>query len=226
MAQTIFDLVADRVDDDRVGLVFEGRTWTRGEVVEESLARASLLEESGLAGKHVGVLLDNIPEYAFLLFAAAVTGSVIVGANDTRRGETLAGDLRHTNCAVVLTDSSKVDLLASVDVGAPVRLVDELGDQQVAEHRGAVVPDRRPSDDALFLLVFTSGSTGAPKAVRVSQGRAVRMMAGAASVYSDADVLYRAMPMFHLNGLMGSLFPGLSAGSHACSNEGSPPRRF
>ena len=214
MAQTIFDLVADRVDDDRVGLVFEGRTWTWGEVVEESLARASLLEESGLAGKHVGVLLDNIPEYAFLLFAAAVTGSVIVGANDTRRGETLAGDLRHTNCAVVLTDSSKADLLASVDVEAPVRLVDELGwMEQVAEHRGAVVPDRRPSDDALFLLVFTSGSTGAPKAVHVSQGRAVRMMAGAASVYSDADVLYCAMPMFHLNALMGSLFPGLSAGS-------------
>jgi len=214
MAATIFDLVADRVDDDRPGLVFEGRTWTWGEVVEESLARASLLRESGLAGKHVGVLLDNVPEYVFLLFAAAMTGSVIVGANDTRRGEALAGDLRHTDCAVVLTDSSKADLLASVDVGAPVRLVDESGwIEEVEERRGGAVPDERPAGDALFLLVFTSGSTGAPKAVRVSQGRAVRMMAGAAAVYSDSDVLYCAMPMFHLNALMGSLFPGLSTGS-------------
>jgi fatty-acyl-CoA synthase len=214
MADTIFDLVAARVGDDRVGLVFEGQTWSWGEVVEESLARASLLRQSGLAGKHIGVLLDNLPEYFFLLCAAALTASVVVGANDTRRGEALAGDLRHTDCAVILTDSSKAGLLAGVDAGAPVRLVDDIGwTQDVGQHRGARIPDDAPPAESLFLLVFTSGSTGAPKAVRVSQGRAVRMMAGAAAVYTDADVLYCTMPMFHLNALMGSLFPALSAGS-------------
>ncbi len=214
MAETIFELLVSRVGDDRVGLVFEGRTWTWGEVVEESLARAALLRRSGLAGRHLGVLLDNVPEYLFLLGAAALTGSVIVGANDTRRGGALAGDLRHADCAVVFTDSSKAELLAGVDVGAPVRLVDESGwTDGVWEHRGASIPGPPPPGDALFLLVFTSGSTGAPKAVRVSQGRAVRMMAGAAAVYTDADVLYCAMPMFHLNALAGSLFPALSAGS-------------
>jgi len=214
MAESISDLVVARIGDDRVGLVFEDRTWSWGEVVEESLARASLLRQSGLAGKHIGVLLDNLPEYFFLLCAAAVTGSVVVGANDTRRGEALAGDLRHTDCAVVLTDSIKVGLLAGVDVSAPVRLVDDSEwAQEVDRHRGASIPDEVPHADTLFLLVFTSGSTGAPKAVRVSQGRAVRMMAGAAAVYTDTDVLYCAMPMFHLNALMGSLFPALSAGS-------------
>jgi fatty-acyl-CoA synthase len=214
MAGTIFELVAARAGDGRVGLVFEDREWTWGEVVEESLARASLLRQSGLAGKHIGVLLDNLPEYFFLLCAAGLTGSVVVGANDTRRGEALAGDLRHTDCAVILTDSSKAGLLAAVDVGAPVRRVDDVEwVQDVDQHRGAAIPDDAPPVDTLFLLVFTSGSTGAPKAVRVSQGRAVRMMAGAAAVYTDADVLYCSMPMFHLNALMGSLFPGLSAGS-------------
>ena len=214
MAETISELVAARVGDDRVGLIFENRTWTWGEVVEESLARASLLRQSGLAGQHIGVLLDNLPEYFFLLLAAALTGSVVVGANDTRRGEALAGDLRHTDCAVILTDSSKADLLAGVDAGAPLRLVDDSGwTEEVSEHRGTSIAEVGPPADALFLLVFTSGSTGAPKAVRVSQGRAVRMMAGAAAVYTDADVLYCSMPMFHLNALMGSLFPALSAGS-------------
>lgn len=214
MAGTIFELVAARVGDGRAGLVFEGRTWTWGDVVDESLARASLLRQSGLAGKHIGVLLDNLPEYFFLLCAAALTGSVVVGANDTRRGEALAGDLRHTDCAVILTDSSKLGLLAGVDAGAPVRLVDDVDWRvEVDRHRGASLPDDVPAADTLFLLVFTSGSTGAPKAVRVSQGRAVRMMAGAAAVYTDADVLYCSMPMFHLNALMGSLFPALSAGS-------------
>lgn len=217
MAESIFELVVARVGDSRVGLVFEDQMWTWGEVAEESLARASLFRQWGLAGEHVGVLLDNLPEYFFLLCAAALTGSVIVGANDTRRGEALAGDLRHTDCAVVFTDSSKNGLLAGVDVGAPARLVDD--DEwtgAVDRHRGETVetvPDDPPPADSLFLLVFTSGSTGAPKAVRVTQGRAVRMMAGAAAVYTDLDVLYCSMPMFHLNALVGCLFPALSAGS-------------
>jgi fatty-acyl-CoA synthase len=214
MVDSIASLLAARIGDDRVGLVFEGRTWTWGQVVEESLARAALLRKAGFAGRHIGVLLDNLPEYVFLLGAAAVTGSVIVGANDTRRGEALAGDLRHTDCAVILTDTSKAPLLDAVDVGTPIRLVDDLEwIDELGEHRGARLPDQLPGEEVLFLLVFTSGSTGAPKAVRVSQGRAVRMMAGAAAVYTDADVLYCAMPLFHLNALVGSLFPGLSAGS-------------
>ncbi len=173
-----------------------------------------LLHDLGLAGGHIGVLLDNLPEYVFLLGAAALTGSTIVGANDTRRGEALAGDLLHTDCAVVLTDTSKVHLLDGVGIGAPVRLVDTLAwTGEVEQCRGAAAPDTRPGAHTLFLLVFTSGSTGAPKAVRVSQGRTVRMMAGAAAIYTDQDVLYCAMPMFHLNALAGSLFPGLSAGA-------------
>jgi fatty-acyl-CoA synthase len=214
MAQTIVDLLAARLGDERVGLAFEGRTWKWSEVVEESLARAMLLRDLGLAGQHIGVLLDNVPEYVFLLGAAAITGSVIVGANDTRRGEALADDLRHTDCAVVLTDTSKAQLLDGFDVGVPIRLVDRMEwIGKVRDCVGAPFPESRPAAGALFLLVFTSGSTGAPKAVRVSQGRSVRMMAGAAAAYTDADILYCAMPMFHLNALMGSLFPGLSAGA-------------
>lgn len=214
MPETVAELFAARVGDDRVGLVFEDRSWTWGEVAQESLARAAVFRDCGLAGRHVGVLLENLPEYVFLLGAAALTGSVIVGANDTRRGDELAGDLRHTDCAVVLTDSSKAPLLDGIDVGAPVRLIDGASWlDEVRAHKGDAVPRVLPEADDLYLLVFTSGSSGAPKAVKVSQGRAVRMMAGAAAAYTEADVLYCAMPMFHLNALMGSLFPGLSAGA-------------
>ena len=117
MPGTIADLYASRVDDHRVGLGFEGRSWTWGDVAQESLARAGMFRDAGLAGRHVGVLLENLPEYVFLLGAAALTGSVIVGANDTRRGDELAGDLRHTDCAVVLTDTSKAPLLEGIDIG-------------------------------------------------------------------------------------------------------------
>jgi fatty-acyl-CoA synthase len=214
MAESVAALLAARVGDGRVGLIFEDQVWTWHEVVDESVARAARLQQLGLSGRHLGVLLDNVPEYVFLLGAAALTGSVIVGINDTRRGDELAGDVRHTNCAVVLTDTTKVSLLDDATLEVPVRLIDQAEwSDSVNACRGQPLPPVLPGGDALFLLIFTSGSTGAPKAVRVSHGRVVRMMAGAATAYTDADVLYCAMPMFHSNALVGSLFPALSVGT-------------
>lgn len=214
MPESIAQLLVSRAGDDGAGLRFEDTIWSWSEVVSESAARAAVLKESGLAGTHIGILLDNLPEYVFLLGAAALTGSVIVGINDTRRGEAMAADISHTDCAVVLTDSTKLELLEGVESRSPVQLIDgPKWTSLIAAHRDSPLPEPLPGPETLFLLIFTSGSTGAPKAVRMTQGRAVRMMAGAADVYGEADVLYSAMPMFHLNVLTGSLFPGLSAGA-------------
>ena len=100
------DLVMRRVEDDNVGLRFEGQEWTWRQVVAEARARAALLEERRGPGPfHVGVLLENTPEYVFLLTAAALSGAVIVGVNPTRRGEELATDIRHTDCQLFITDT-------------------------------------------------------------------------------------------------------------------------
>jgi fatty-acyl-CoA synthase len=217
---TIAGLLASRAADTNPGIVEadSGRTWTWAEVVAESVARAALLRELGVAGKHVGVLLENVPELVFLLGGAALSGSVVVGINPTRRGDELARDIRHTDCALVLTDAAQQPLLAGLDLGAAVRLVDDAAwAGAVDRHRGASIPDAGPDElpepSGLYLLIFTSGSTGAPKAVRMSQGRAARTAAGAAVAFSSDDVLYCSMPLFHGNALLANLFPGLIAGA-------------
>jgi fatty-acyl-CoA synthase len=63
----------------------------------------------------------------------------------------------------------------------------------------------------LFALLFTSGSTGAPKAVRMTQGRAARVVAHA--LFTPDDVLYCAMPLYHGNALNANLFPALRSGA-------------
>jgi fatty-acyl-CoA synthase len=214
MAESIAELLLARATDEHTGLVFEERTWTWDDVVRESSARARLLIEQGLAGRHLGVLLENTPEYVFLLGAAALTGSVIVGINHTRRGAALADDIRHTECARVMTDGNLCDLLVDLDVGVPVTRTDERAWlDAVAARRDAPVPGERPDGGRLYLLIFTSGSTGAPKAVRMTQRRALAQMAGLAAVYTHDDVLYCSMPLFHANALNGCLFPGVSAGA-------------
>ncbi|MGH9080975.1 MAG: AMP-binding protein, partial [Acidimicrobiales bacterium] len=126
---SVADLLAERAEDDHPGLRFEDRTWAWREVVAASAGRASWIRSLGGGPIHVGVLLGNVPEYLFWLGAAALAGAVVVGINPTRRGEALAGDIRRTDCRVIVTDAKGAAMLEGLDVGAPGGLlrVDEPG---------------------------------------------------------------------------------------------------
>ncbi len=214
MADTIAALLAARAEDANPGLRCEAERWTWAEVVQECAARAALFEELGVAGRHIGVLLENVPEYVFLLGGAALSGSVVVGINPTRRGDELARDVRHTDCAVVLTDATQAGLVEGLDLGAPVHLVDAAAWQgRVEAHASSVIPSALPDPQALYLLIFTSGSTGAPKAVQMSQGRAARTAHAGAVAFTSDDVLYCSMPLFHGNALLANLFPAMVSGA-------------
>jgi fatty-acyl-CoA synthase len=98
---------------------------------------------------------------------------------------------------------------ALLTVGAPEY------DARLVEYAGAVVPEQLPPPDTRLLLLFTSGSTSAPKAVVCSSGRLAG--AGLATVPMfevDRDsVLYESMPLFHGNALMANLTTAVTAGA-------------
>ncbi len=214
---TAAELVRLRAEDDHLGLLFESQEWTWREVVAQAELRAELLSTLRRDGPfHVGVLLENTPEYLFLLAGAALAGAVVVGINPTRRGAELAADIRRTDCQLVITDSTQLALVDHLDLDlAPDRLLVADGDgyaQQLREVRLApAVPRSEPTPDQLFLLIFTSGSTGGPKAVRMTQGRAAR--AAARIGFTSDDVLYSAMPLFHGNALSAAVLPAFASGA-------------
>ena len=195
------DLLLARSDDDHPGLRFEEREWTWREVVAETAARASYLQGlGGLDPPHVGVLLGNVPEYVFWLGATALAGATLVGVNATRRGQALADDVVRTDCRLVLTDAAGAALLEGTDLGPVTGHVIRVDEDDYRTgvathaHRAAadVVEEAQPAASDLFLLLFTSGTTGAPKAVRCTQGRLAGIAVRAASIYGfeRADVAY------------------------------------
>jgi fatty-acyl-CoA synthase len=211
---TVRALLERRANDDGTGLLVDERRWSWREVVAESARWSAALEpfRPPSGPFHVGVLLANRPEYLFALFGAARIGAVLVGINDTRRGEELARDVRHTDCVAVLTDASHLPLLDGLDLGG-ADVVDVDGPRWQAQVADAPEPVLRPIAPAdVLLLIFTSGSTGAPKAVQLSHARACRI-ANAASWFGTDDVLYCVMPLFHGNALNAVVFPALATGA-------------
>src|SRR3569833_499111 len=217
---TIADLLLDRLGDTRPGVRTRERDWTWDEAVRESAARASLAAALRRDGPfHIGVLLDNVPEYVFWLGAAALAGATVVGINSTRRGAELEQEVRHTDLLLAITDRAGRALLDGLDIGVPrdrFLLVDEEEyAARVAARPRAPVRDPSVTAATQLLLLFTSGTSGASLAARCSQGRlsqAAHVMSEKFDVTRD-DVCYCPMPLFHGNALLALWAPALSAGS-------------
>ena len=216
MTETVRDQLLARADDERPGLLFEDRSWTWDEVVRESVVRAAALDELVPSGRppHVGVLLENTPEFSFLLGAAALGGRVLVGLNPSRRGAALAADIERSDTQVVLTDATYADLLDEIDVRV-VRLDAPEWTDLLGRHAGAAIPEAEVGPDTLMMLIFTSGTSGDPKAVNVTQtkvahpGRFLSERFG----LEPGQVAYVSMPMFHSNAVMAGWGPALASGA-------------
>jgi fatty-acyl-CoA synthase len=211
---------------------FEDRVWTHAEYVEECHRFANLLLARGPAGAgrgaHVGVLLDNTPDYLFALGGAALVGATVVGLNHTRRDEHLLRDVQHTDCDLVLTEPRHLPLLEPIAGKLPEVLVSQRfsppDDQTVrigsdlADALGAVDASDagvEPGPDTLWGLIFTSGTSDAPKAVICTQRRFLvtgnRM--GIIMDLGPEDVGYVCMPLFHSNALMVGWAPSVVYGA-------------
>ncbi|MEE4425432.1 AMP-binding protein [Streptomyces bugieae] len=229
-AGTVAELVQGQWGDRRVGARCGERVLTHHELAAGAAARAALLGELLPRGAepHIGVLLDNVLEYPLWLSAAALAGAAVAGINPTRRGPELLRDIRHTECALLITERAYVPLLAGMDLGIPfaerVLIVDDPAYEELLRPYEGVSPmdgtlpvagRRGVEPGTRMLLYFTSGSTGAPKAAVCTQGRlaaAGRSLVDFLGVRRD-DVHYLCMPMFHGNAVIAGWAPALAGGA-------------
>lgn len=186
-------------------LTFGEQTWSFGQLHENSSRMAQALRASGVQpGDRVALLTKNCAECFELMFACNKIGAILAGLN---------WRLSAHEIAVIVSDAAPQVLVVSEE---EEHLLQELPDAVAAQmHRvrlgadydamrasaSAQDPGYEGAPDEVALLLYTSGTTGLPKGVMITnEGMSYTERLGEAWGMGDRSVNLVAMPMFHIGG--------------------------
>jgi carnitine-CoA ligase len=175
------------------------------------------LAEVGIRpGQHVAVMLGNHPEHIFTIFALAVLGAVWVPINANLRGPSLDFILEKSACNVVIADVEFWNFLRPVLGDKNIETVIVRNARNILTPSGKIevldfaeinredssFPSIPLTSDEIRCILFTSGTTGEPKGVLMTE-RMLQTCAIGAGIASDArkgDVFLFWEPIYHSAG--------------------------
>ncbi len=210
----------------------ETRSWA---ALEQRVARlaGALVGEFGLRpGDRIAVLADGSIRVLELQFACLRAGLSMVPLNFRLTVGELAAMCRTVAPALMITDSVWKDTAASVALAAGIaRTIDWDGPISVFE---TLATDAAPMaaragmrGDEMPLILFTSGSTGAPKAATCTLEAIVWQAFNQAAGSRVAEVgahVFVPLPLFHAGGLNSLTNPVLFFGGKATISARFDPR--
>ncbi len=183
---------------------------------------ANLVATHGVRpGDAVALILPNCPEYLYLWFGLAKIGAVHVAINTRLIGQSLRYQIEKTESSLVVVHHEFADAYHQACDGLEsVREVLVLDDDRLG--LGAELADSDPSAPMAvdigpgdpLVMMYTSGTTGLPKAVVNPHNAYVRSghdLARLMGLHND-DRMYVFMPLFHGNPQMMGVMPILAAG--------------
>ncbi|HET6733186.1 AMP-binding protein, partial [Mycobacterium sp.] len=158
-------------------------------------------------------------EWVYFWLGAARIGAITAAVNGANKGEFLLHALQLSKAKVVITDKERHPRLDDIADGVlTLRSTLVLGDSltERLRHASSQPPHVAPLDEHdIGALFFTSGTTGPSKAVATTWGYLFRAAAAVAAAweFGSGDVLWTAMPLFHLSAAPTVLAPMLVGGT-------------
>ena len=214
---------------DRVMMSIAGTPVTFAQMRDRSCAAANVLVDLGVQrGETVALFTGTCPEWVYFWLGAARIGAITAAVNGASKGDFLLHALRLSRAAVVITDEERHPRLDDVADGV-VTLRSTLVQGDSLTQRLAATPVSPPAiapleEDDVGALFFTSGTTGPSKAVATTWGYLFRAAATVAASweFGAGDVLWTAMPLFHLSAAPTVLAPMLVGGTSVLAAEFHP----
>ena len=191
---------------------------------------AARLAASGRPGGRVAILGLNSAEQVELLFACFRAGQVALPINWRLSAREIAYILRHAGAERLFADRQFAATLREAAGDLPICYFDDPGDQGFAAWRDAVAavplaPLAPPSPEDVVLQMYTSGTTGLPKGVMLTNANVMASIAAFSEgvmALDETDVIYAPAPMFHITGI-GPVLRCAQSGARLVFDEGFDP---
>ncbi len=191
---------------DKVFLRFGDQQLSYREANATANRYAAVLAARGVGrGDVVGIMLRNSPNAVLMMLAVVKCGAIAGMLNYHQRGEVLAHSLGLLNAKVLVAEADFIDA------------VDECGGLEIApttieemERLAATAPTSNPPSASAVLAkdtafyIFTSGTTGHPKASVMTHKRWLAALAAFGGIglrLRGSDTLYSCLPLYHNNAL-------------------------
>lgn len=213
--------IANAICPDRDCMVFEGRRWSYSETDERSNRLAGALKELGITqGDRVGFMNVNCNQYVETYFAAAKLGAIFVPFNYRAKADELLYMADHAEIKIIFTGGRYLDLVESIlphaeTVRHCVSMEADVGTryEDLIRSSSAEATSAEIADDDITILMYTSGTTGRPKAVPLRHDAFVGyVLENVEPINPDTEERnILSVPLYHVAGVQ-SMFPAVYGG--------------
>lgn len=214
---------ANQGDRTAVSYTGDGRTWTYAALDREACQVANALKQMGIGPQDRVAYLDkNAPEYFTLFFGGTKLNAVSVAVNWRLAAPEMEYILNNSDAKVLVIGEDFLGHLSQMDLdlGSNIVVIGDPGETPFPSYEQWIAsqPEEDPNapvspDDTCYQL-YTSGTTGLPKGVEITNANMVHMLeqtlSGPLAMDEDAVNLV-CMPLFHVSGsgwALGGVFAG------------------